>query len=388
MSCRQNGVLCVWVLVCIVVCVLDVFWLQPSLSDVHCKRCACENSLGSLPARRDQPAKSLQSVHTTKRLEPAPNVMTSRSDVRGLGYLDKLSRDRYEACKPRQRRPSTQTVQCHDLTFQEGKNPIVALASTPGSGNTWVRYLLEQATGVYTGSIYCDTDLKAIYPGEKVVSGNVIVVKTHRYATLQLPSDVQEALGKTNYDKVILLIRNPYNCLLSEANRKWNVDSSVSNHVGLASDIFLTGKQHFARAITSCLIASCSAHCVDITRWNQFVLSKSGAWLAVLRTWLKQDHMPVMIVQYEKLVTDLRGEMLRILNFLGQQVSNESLDCAIENANGSLRRTRHLSVDPFSKDNNAVIDRVLEEARPILQRYNVSYSMPVIVNAEPPQRTS
>lgn len=95
-----------------------------------------------------------------------------------------------------------------------------------------------------------------------------------------------------------------------------------------------------------------------------------------------------MIVQYEKLVTDLRGEMLRMLNFLGQQVSNESLDCAIENANGSLRRTRHLNVDPFSKDNKVVMDRVLEEARPILQRYNISYSMPLSVNAEPPQRTN
>lgn len=252
MSCKQSGVLCVWVLVCSVISVLDVLWHEPPLSEqkeVHCKKCACDKSLGSLPAQRDQ---TLQSVQTTKREEPASDVMTrsntSRSDVKGLGYLDKLSRDRYEACKPKERHSSTRTARCRDVTFQEGKNAVVALTSPPGSGNTWVRYLLEQATGVYTGSIYCDTDLKAIYPGEKVVSGNVIVVKTHRYATLDLPTDVQAALGKTKYDKAILLLRNPYNCLLSEANRKWNTDSSVSNHVGLASDIFLTGKKNISRA--------------------------------------------------------------------------------------------------------------------------------------------
>ena len=40
-----------------------------------------------------------------------------------------------------------------------GTLPLVALASFPGSGNTWVRYLIERATGIYTGSIYNDKDL-------------------------------------------------------------------------------------------------------------------------------------------------------------------------------------------------------------------------------------
>ena len=36
------------------------------------------------------------------------------------------------------------------------RDSVVALASFPGSGNTWVRYLLQQATGIITGSIYKD----------------------------------------------------------------------------------------------------------------------------------------------------------------------------------------------------------------------------------------
>ena len=40
---------------------------------------------------------------------------------------------------------------CH---FMNGTNrAAVALVSFPGSGNTWVRGLLEQATGVCTGKI-------------------------------------------------------------------------------------------------------------------------------------------------------------------------------------------------------------------------------------------
>ena len=41
---------------------------------------------------------------------------------------------------------------CHFLS-REGDRERVLLASFPGSGNTWVRGLLEGATGVCTGKI-------------------------------------------------------------------------------------------------------------------------------------------------------------------------------------------------------------------------------------------
>ena len=42
----------------------------------------------------------------------------------------------------------------------------IALASFPGSGNTWLRYLLQQATGILTGSVYDDMELMySLFPG-------------------------------------------------------------------------------------------------------------------------------------------------------------------------------------------------------------------------------
>ena len=38
----------------------------------------------------------------------------------------------------------------------------VALASHPGSGNTWVRLILEEATGVFTGAVYNDSTLRYV----------------------------------------------------------------------------------------------------------------------------------------------------------------------------------------------------------------------------------
>ena len=34
------------------------------------------------------------------------------------------------------------------------KLPLIALASYPRSGNTWVRYLIHGAVGIFTGSFY------------------------------------------------------------------------------------------------------------------------------------------------------------------------------------------------------------------------------------------
>lgn len=58
---------------------------------------------------------------------------------------------------------------CRPLRYR-AVNPerdgVIALASYPGSGNTWLRYLLQQATGIITGSIYLAPRLLANgFPG-------------------------------------------------------------------------------------------------------------------------------------------------------------------------------------------------------------------------------
>jgi hypothetical protein len=107
-------------------------------------------------------------------------------------------------------------------TFRQSRgNEPVALVSVPGSGNTWVRGLLEKATGICTGSIYCDYPLRIKgFVGEYVRDDSVLVVKTHT-------SDYQWSgvkLEKRNrddalYGSAILLVRNPFATFVSEWNR-------------------------------------------------------------------------------------------------------------------------------------------------------------------------
>lgn len=63
--------------------------------------------------------------------------------------------------------PSIGVYSCHDYKemhfftqADESYKRRIALASYPGSGNTWLCLTLEEATGVFTGSVYSDKSLR------------------------------------------------------------------------------------------------------------------------------------------------------------------------------------------------------------------------------------
>ena len=100
---------------------------------------------------------------------------------------------------------------CKHLSFKDS-GPVVALSSFQGSGNSWVRQLLESATGIYTGSVYDDLSyVKAGMIGEYINTNNVLVVKIHGS-----PFKVKEVVHN---NKAIYIVRNPFGVLLSENNR-------------------------------------------------------------------------------------------------------------------------------------------------------------------------
>ncbi len=98
------------------------------------------------------------------------------------------------------------------------------------------------------------------------------------------------------------------------------------------------------------------------------------AWSFMLHTWLSQQRIPVHIVQYESLISDLRGELRKILHFLGYQVSNATMNCVMANSHGKFKRTDHLNFNPFTAENHAMVNRIITQAAPLLAKYGIKYN--------------
>lgn len=89
----------------------------------------------------------------------------------------------------------------------------VLLVSYPRSGNSYLRKLIEKETSIVTGSdsrpnrTLSASLLKFGYKGEGIVDDSVWVVKSH----------FPERLGYVKFyvKKVILLVRNPFDCIES-----------------------------------------------------------------------------------------------------------------------------------------------------------------------------
>ncbi|KAL7832155.1 hypothetical protein AOLI_G00297030 [Acnodon oligacanthus] len=215
-----------------------------------------------------------------------------------------------------------QDSRCTERRFLPEKSSwLVALSSFPGAGNTWVRHLIELATGYYTGSYYFDGTLyNRGFKGEKDYwkSGRTICVKTHESSKRDIEM----------YDSAILLIRSPYRSLMAEFNRK------CAGHLGYASDQHWKSKE-----------------------WPEFVGSYASWWASHVLDWLRFGRR-LLVVHYEELQESLVPKLRSITSFLNVNTTEERLLCAENNKDGHFKRSgaRRPTFDPFTPDMRRLID--------------------------------
>ncbi|CAH1232039.1 WSCD2 [Branchiostoma lanceolatum] len=211
--------------------------------------------------------------------------------------------------------------------------PLVALASYPGSGNTWVRHLIERATGIYTGSYYNDGDLfNKGFRGEREnwLRRNTVAVKTHRFDRAHIEQ----------FDSTVLLIRNPYSAMLAEHNRKY------AGHTGLPAPKYY-----------------------QLNEWREFVDGQSRTWTNTNLNWLQYSRR-LLVVHYEDFVRDTMGQLHRILDFLGLPASQDRLICLEADKDGKFKRRRHLEFDPYTSDMKGYTNIFIKTIDMSLRLYN------------------
>ncbi|CAG7722163.1 unnamed protein product [Allacma fusca] len=222
------------------------------------------------------------------------------------------------------RYPRPGDVDCQNFTislFQENTFNPVGLVSYPGSGNTWLRHLIEFSTGVFTGSVYMDEDLLAKgFLGEKEAwdSGSTVVQKLHlKYSpAYKFPSS-------------ILLIREPYPAIISFVHFK------ESGHLGFAQVSTLHHK-----------------------KWPDYVLGQTFNWMSLIISWVKSPSK-LHIVHYEKLIADTKNELLKICKFLNVPCAYINSACFEKNMDGLFHRKTKIKPPPPAKLEESVLNKII-----------------------------
>ncbi|XP_070574759.1 sialate:O-sulfotransferase 1-like [Ptychodera flava] len=190
--------------------------------------------------------------------------------------------------------------------------PLVPLISPPGAGSTWLRHLIEQATGFYTGSVFDD---KGLYGGgflgeyEDYRAGNTLTVKVHNVKRL------------SKFCKAaILLLRNPIDIVIAEKNRQ-----SADGHLGEAT------WRKDSRTDED---------------WNQFAYTEFERYERIVNDFSNLT-VPTLIVHYENIKNDSLTEVKRIVDFLNMTVNEERKICAENNGEGHFHRHKSDAKTPY-----------------------------------------
>lgn len=204
------------------------------------------------------------------------------------------------------------------VKFLPLKSPVIPplLLSFPGSGNTWVRLLIEYLTGKYTGAIYhLDLELAKIFPGEKRCNKELVAIKGHphsfelRNSSLYITHELfQHKCGNLgglhSFNKAVVLIRDPFKALFAEYQR-----GSSSSHTG----------EHF------------------VTRqWLQWVRSAANDmknnWENIVYPFMQANPNTVTVIRFENLVNSNTRyeEVKKLMMYLSYPFDEQMLKCAYQ----------------------------------------------------------
>lgn len=211
----------------------------------------------------------------------------------------------------------------------DGQFPKTTLSSYPGSGNTWVRYLIEEFTGYYTGSIYNDNKLYVGgFKGEKEDwhGGRVVAIKAHSF---------KEDRG---LEDAILLIRNPYDAILAEFNRN---KGGGDHHTGVATNDDFQSPD-----------------------WTEMDFSRRAfRWFKLYYgNLVSRTTLPVF---YEKMKQDPVPEMQKISEFLNMTNTDyeDRLDCLFSEHSKKFKRSSDRGYDPYMYVDQAKLQPVNDQIR-------------------------
>ena len=220
--------------------------------------------------------------------------------------------------------------------------------SFPGSGNTWVRILLELATGMPTSSPYHDKSLADLLPGEALRFEGGGAHACARFSALKVHAwtrSYQRELCGGLIDSAIMLVRHPMPAIWSDVQRQVAVqrgEKDIAHGAGSSLSQLPSNFAALAKALArefallhtpSAARLSCSGACGDV--WFGEQLTRSDA--VRYPDWSRDATKRSTILRFEDLADPSLREaaLAEALRFAGFEASADRVACAFEQSDQS-----------------------------------------------------
>eukprot|EP01059_Diplonema_ambulator_P006866 TRINITY_DN16444_c0_g1_i1.p1 TRINITY_DN16444_c0_g1~~TRINITY_DN16444_c0_g1_i1.p1 ORF type:complete len:300 (+),score=64.69 TRINITY_DN16444_c0_g1_i1:354-1253(+) len=228
--------------------------------------------------------------------------------------------------------------------FESRGREAPLLWSYPGSGNSYLRLLVEQSTGLLTGSMYHkDEIMKEVFKGETHCDNTVIGIKSHK----KVPKRCQAVEGT---GRVALLVRHPMRTFFAEYSRK--ISTAKNRHIdGIDRDKF------------------------NMTNFTVVVKKMASEWVTQIPVRLATPRGATYhILRFEDLTHPKRGppSLRSLLAFLDVCASLPSVKCAYKHSNNpAIRRSptpNQVTLEEVLTDD--LLDELWRVVAPVAVQYN------------------
>ena len=214
-----------------------------------------------------------------------------------------------------------------------------ALASYPGSGNTYLRDLVEHITGITTQDER-DSVKGGIKPGREI-----LIKSHHRKYHFYLNPFITDSWEWRAKDieyfngEGVLLIRNPFHAIRSS----WN-------------HIYGEGKDFN----------------IQSAKFQQFAHHEADMWLEIIQDWMLMG-TNVHVVFYENLVKDWKKELRLLMKFLNLKINEERVECTDWMKLESFKRKKvQLKSSPYSSSVEKKILKNILYIKELLEGFGIS----------------
>jgi len=220
--------------------------------------------------------------------------------------------------------------------------------SIEGHGNHAARWMLEQATGIISSSIYGDiahlTALGVGWSWKNVIEigrqGSGIVVKSHKG---KITAQLAPYHAPQSHSRTIRIVRDPFGAILANYQRIGHLRRQpCSKHTVLKDKSFKEYRTH-------------KAHVQDwdsSKRQKHFAaFARCEARIYVKRMRVGSDFLnvhPVLVIRYEDLLNHTESILKLLLAFLGvPRPLPSAFDCVLKVCKATKRSSISKEIDPF-----------------------------------------